>query len=211
MTKLLLAYRVTSQSTTGQTPAELLLGRQPRTCLDLLKPNTAERMEHKQQQQKKRHDGQGASENFQIGQFVFVRNYGVGSLWLPAKIFARSGPVSFRVKLDDGRERHCHQDQLRAQIVRDNSPEMFEVPVEHDGEAPFISPLPATSCCSSTEELPYSSLELVPGTESRPTDTRLSPWDSLNIFDQLSTSDLIAHQYSCREHKPQDILKPGRN
>ena len=45
LAKLLLAYRVTPQSTTGQTPAELLLGRQPHTCLDLLKLNTTERVE----------------------------------------------------------------------------------------------------------------------------------------------------------------------
>ena len=44
------------QSTTGLAPAELLLGRRPRTRLDLLKPHTAERVESKQQLQKERHD-----------------------------------------------------------------------------------------------------------------------------------------------------------
>ena len=50
LAKVLLTYRVTPQSTTGLVPAELLLGRRPRTRLDLLKPNTAERVERKQQQ-----------------------------------------------------------------------------------------------------------------------------------------------------------------
>jgi transposase InsO family protein len=37
----LMSYRLTPQSTTGVSPAELLLGKQPRSRLDLLKPHTA--------------------------------------------------------------------------------------------------------------------------------------------------------------------------
>ena len=59
LAKVLLTYRVTPQSTTGQAPAELLLGRRPHTCLDLFRPNTSDRVERKQQQQKFRHDGRG--------------------------------------------------------------------------------------------------------------------------------------------------------
>ena len=39
---VLFAYRLTPQSTTGLSPSELLLGRRPRSHLDLLKPNTAD-------------------------------------------------------------------------------------------------------------------------------------------------------------------------
>ena len=42
----LMAYWLTPQSTTGVSPAELLLGRQPRSRLDLLKPHTAERVSY---------------------------------------------------------------------------------------------------------------------------------------------------------------------
>jgi len=52
----LMSYRLTPQSTTGVSPAELLLGRQPRSRLDLLKPNTAERVEKNQLRQKHQHD-----------------------------------------------------------------------------------------------------------------------------------------------------------
>ena len=52
LAKVLLTYCVSLQSTTGQAPAELLLGRRPRTRLDLLQPNMTERVERKQQQQK---------------------------------------------------------------------------------------------------------------------------------------------------------------
>ena len=114
LAKVLFTYRMTPQSTTGQAPAELLLGRRPRTCLDLLRPNTSDRVERKQQQQKFRHDGCGQTRTFRIGDTVFVRNYGAGSVWLPAKIVESTGPVSFRVVLEDGRNRCCHQDQLRS-------------------------------------------------------------------------------------------------
>ena len=59
LAKVLFTYRMTPHSTTGQAPAELLLGRRPRTCLDLLRPNTSDRVECNQQQQKFRHDGRG--------------------------------------------------------------------------------------------------------------------------------------------------------
>ena len=53
--KVLFAYRLLPQMTTGLSPSELLLGRHPRSCLDLLKPNTAERVEHKQSKQRQKH------------------------------------------------------------------------------------------------------------------------------------------------------------
>ena len=56
LAKVLLHYRIQPQETIGMAPAELLLRRQPRTKLDLLKPNTAQRIEQKQQSQKARHD-----------------------------------------------------------------------------------------------------------------------------------------------------------
>lgn len=49
LARVLMAYRVTPQTTTGVSPAELLLGRQPRIRLDLLKPNLGVKVEGKQQ------------------------------------------------------------------------------------------------------------------------------------------------------------------
>ena len=56
LAKVLFLYRITPQGTTGVSPAELLLGRRPHTRLDLLRPNTAGRVEERQQQQKQQHD-----------------------------------------------------------------------------------------------------------------------------------------------------------
>ena len=42
-----------------------------------------------------------------------MKNYNPGQLWLPGQIVKVTGPVSFHVRLTDGRLRRCHQDQLR--------------------------------------------------------------------------------------------------
>ena len=52
----LLQYRITPQTTTGISPAEMLMGRRPRSRLDLLIPDMASKMQNKQQNQKHHHD-----------------------------------------------------------------------------------------------------------------------------------------------------------
>ena len=42
LAKILYTYRLTPQSTTGVSPAEMLLGRRPRSRLDILTANEAE-------------------------------------------------------------------------------------------------------------------------------------------------------------------------
>ena len=64
LARVLLSYRITPQSSTGVSPAELLLGRCPRTRLDLLKPNLADKVENKQLQQKVDHDRAARSRSF---------------------------------------------------------------------------------------------------------------------------------------------------
>jgi len=113
LAKILMSYRLTPQTTTGISPAELLLGKRPRSRLDLLKPHTAERVELQQQKQKAQHDARAQVRQFGVGEQVFVRNYQAGKQWLPGVIERTTGPVSFLVKLDDGRQRRCHQDQVR--------------------------------------------------------------------------------------------------
>lgn len=75
LAKILFMYRLTPQSTTGTSPAELLLGRRPRICLDLLRPNIAARVEKMQLEQKLRHDSKAKSQTFSV---VFLKNFGAG-------------------------------------------------------------------------------------------------------------------------------------
>ena len=70
--RFLFAYRRTPHTTTGVTPAELLLGRIPRSHLDLLKPAISNRVLNKQQSQKEQHDVHAKQRGFQVGDPVFV-------------------------------------------------------------------------------------------------------------------------------------------
>ena len=138
-------YRLTPQTTTGVSPSELLLGRRPRSRLDLLKPHTADRVEKKQLQQKEQHDSRSRERHLEVGTNVFVRNYHQGDRWLPGVIEQRTGPVSFRVKLTDGRIRRCHQDQIRNRSV--------EMPQEPNTESDITVPtsMPTVPPPASTE------------------------------------------------------------
>ena len=99
LAKILFSYRITPQGTTGIAPAELLLGRSPRTRLDLLRPNTADRVEERQRQQKKKHDSKAKDRTFREGETVLVKNFGYGCRWLPGTIIELSSPGSFKVLL----------------------------------------------------------------------------------------------------------------
>ena len=115
--KVLFSYRITPQSTTGLSPSELLLGRRPRTRLDLMRPNAAERVERQQSKQVQQHNAQARERTLEAGERVFVRNYQQGERWIPGVIEEATGPVSFRVRMSDGRLRRCHQDQVRNRSV----------------------------------------------------------------------------------------------
>ena len=99
----------------------MLLGRKPRTRLDLIKPHSAERVGWKKQQQTATLDAKAKPRLFQIGDLVYVKNFGAGRNWLPGSILKCTGPVSSHVKLKDGRERCCHQDQIRSRSVQEEN------------------------------------------------------------------------------------------
>ena len=118
LAQVLFMYRLAPQTTTGVSPAEMLLGRRPRSRLDLVKPHTAERVEKNQSKQKSQHDQKAKERKLEVGEDVFVRNYRPsGEKWLPGVIQEETGPVSFRVKLSDGQQRRCHLDQVRKRSV----------------------------------------------------------------------------------------------
>ena len=67
--RVLFSYRIAVHATTGRSPAELLIGRLPRTRMDLLVPTPSVRVEESQAKQKARHDRTGKSSCVQQGRY----------------------------------------------------------------------------------------------------------------------------------------------
>ena len=121
LAKLLISYRAAPQSTTGESPYQLLFGRQIRTRLDLIKPCRDRHVEQQQQHQKTSHDRSAKEKVFHKGERVYVRNFGTGTRWLSAVIEEVSGPVSYVVRLGDSRLMRCHVDHIRRQVTKSSA------------------------------------------------------------------------------------------
>ncbi|KAJ8385583.1 hypothetical protein AAFF_G00184450 [Aldrovandia affinis] len=112
LSRFLFKYRSTPQTTTGATPAELLMNRRIRTQLDLVRPSLAGKVGLNQAKQKEHHDKHARDRTFTEADSVYVRGY-AGQKWIPATLIERTGPVSWRVKTQDGKLVRRHQDQIR--------------------------------------------------------------------------------------------------
>ena len=103
VSRFLLQYCTTPHSTTGISPAEMLIGRHLRSRLDLVVPDIRSKVLKKQQTQIINHDKKARNRTLQVGDTVSVHNFPSGNGWLPGIIEERSGPLSFQIKLQDGR------------------------------------------------------------------------------------------------------------
>ena len=72
LANFLLKYRTTPQSTTGFTPAELLMKRRLRTRLSLIMPDLSQKVENKQAKQKRHFQGNRKQHVFHVGDRVRV-------------------------------------------------------------------------------------------------------------------------------------------
>ena len=138
LSRFLFHYRSTPHSTTGISPAELLMGRHLRTQLSLIRPNLAVHVAARQKHQKEHYDKNTAQRVLEIGDSVFVRNFLRGPPWLPGTLESYSGPRSFVINLEDGRSvrRHCDHIRIRGHEQSD-SKEGFQ----RDDEDGPVSPL----------------------------------------------------------------------
>ncbi|XP_042372461.1 uncharacterized protein K02A2.6-like [Plectropomus leopardus] len=130
LSRFLFKYRLTPHPTTGRSPAEMLMGRRPKSRLDLLRPDMKAKVEEKQKKQKDRHDQHARERQLKPDGCVYVRNFSGSNnqQWLPGVILKRSGPVSYVVKLTDGRIFRRHQDHVRVR---------HDTVVERDSVAEF--------------------------------------------------------------------------
>ena len=87
--------------------------RQIRSRLDLLNLILSNKVLDAQSKQKMHHDYHARDRTFNIGDPVLCQNYGRADELLPGHIIVKSGPVSFQIKLNDGRIIKRHQDEIR--------------------------------------------------------------------------------------------------
>ena len=138
VSRFLFKYRLTPHSTTGTSPAELLLGRRPRSYFDFMIPNLSSKVRNKQILQKAQHDKKSKPRVFTMGAKVILRNFSAGPAWIVGTIVNSRGPVSYIVKLTGGRHVRRQVDHLRK----------TEAPTpDHDTEADvlddcFLVPVP---------------------------------------------------------------------
>ncbi|XP_062864462.1 uncharacterized protein K02A2.6-like [Trichomycterus rosablanca] len=116
LARVLFNYRITPHTTTGHSPAELLMSRKLRSTFDLLVPDLKAKVQLKQWKQKQVHDRGTKMRTFQPGDEVMVQNYSYGSKWVPATVHTCTGPVSYTVVTVNGQIWRRHVDQIRARI-----------------------------------------------------------------------------------------------
>lgn len=111
--RFLARYRITPQSTTGQSPSEMLFKRKIRSRLDVMRPDVASKVLHEQTRQKINHDKHVRIKDLHVGDTVFAQNFGRGKFWLPGEIIEKTGPLSVQIQLKDGRVIRRHLDHVR--------------------------------------------------------------------------------------------------
>ena len=129
LANFLFRYRTTPHSTTGVTPAELMVKRRLRTKLSLIKPNLAQVVENQQQKQKMYKDLKCKRErSFVRNDSVRVRNSRANSKtdkWIPGTVIKVCGPRTYVVRTGH-KTRYVHTDHMIR--AHDNVPDDVSEP-----------------------------------------------------------------------------------
>ena len=121
MFELLGRYRITPQTTTGESPAQMLMSKTPRVRLDLLLPRRENRVPQQQEKAQESQNSAVPEQMFYVGDTVWAMNCAAAApKWLPGILLHCLGPVSFTVGLTDGRVWRRHTDHIRARLPEEN-------------------------------------------------------------------------------------------
>ena len=113
ISNFLLRYRSTPHTLTGVAPCTLMLKRDIRTRLHLLRPDRESQVISGQANQKSNHDKRCKMREFKVGESVMVRNYRTsGDKWISRVITHKNGDLSYEVKLQSGNYCKRHIDQI---------------------------------------------------------------------------------------------------
>ena len=114
LSRFLFRYRITPHTTTGRSPAEMLMGRHLRSHLDQIRPDVAQRVQRSQERQKVNHNAHARPRCFKEGDSVVARNFsGTKATWVPGEVLEVRGPLTYLIRLEGGRIRKRHVDHIR--------------------------------------------------------------------------------------------------
>ena len=130
ISRFLPTYRNTPHSTTGVSPAELLLGRRPRTLFDLMLPDLSSRVQDKQANQKHHHDQHSQPHTLQVGDAVYVQVLPTNNTWVPGTIAKVLSPMSYLITLEDGTSVRRHIDHLHSRSATSDSQDTTTPPLD---------------------------------------------------------------------------------
>ena len=104
LAEFLIAYRNTPHSTTGVSPAQLLLGRPLHTRLDLVKPNLNRKIVNQQHQQRigAANEKGRQRRQLEVGDSVMSRDYRGDMKWRSGLIVNKTGPLMYEVQVAPG-------------------------------------------------------------------------------------------------------------
>ena len=114
-------YRITPQTPTGESPAQMLMSKTPRFRLDLLLPGRENRVLQQQEKAQESHNSAVPEQMFYVGDNVWAMNFAAAApKWLTGGLLQCLGPVSFTIGLTDGRVWKRHTDHIRARLPGEN-------------------------------------------------------------------------------------------
>ena len=180
LAKFLIAYRNTPHSTTGVSPAQLLLGRPLRTRLDLVKPNLNRKMVNQQHQQSIRAANEKGRQcrQLEVGDRVMSRDYRGDLKWRSGLVVRKTGPLMYEVEVAPGIIWRRHIDQLQPtgvepSTVEISQPEVVNVPpAQTQQSAP--PDVVENSVADQTEMVPVPSPVVTP--EVTPVSPKVREW-----------------------------------
>ncbi|XP_062592417.1 uncharacterized protein K02A2.6-like [Saccostrea cucullata] len=144
----LLLYRKAPHSITNETPAKLFHGRNLRTCLDLIRPDTRKIVEDKTM--KSAVEEKGTVREFKENDHVIVRDYRSNNKWIDGQIRSKLGPLSYEVTTKQRSVWKRQVDQMRDSKPKPdeqctvNYPVSEQEPVTDETNAPGINESPVS-------------------------------------------------------------------
>ena len=187
LSKFLTSYQNTPHSVTGCTPAEILLGRVPRTRLSLVHPCMAQRVSVAMEERV----GSHSRRTFVDSQAVYLRDLrpSATSRWVPAHVVRKLGPLAYVVDTN-GHCRQAHVDHLKP--CPETQPDT-DTPLERGtstsaGEEhnPAQTPLVILDDSSTTTEQPDGEVSSTPEPVVRPQRNWQPPRWSIEEMAQLN-------------------------